>query len=73
MQHIANHQQQDTELILLHQTNPIQLPMQNINGVDKLTMRTNPNQPTLWKIYLPTTLVANVIHWYHVTLGHVGT
>ena len=72
MQQIANHQQQDAELLLLHQTNPIQVPMQNINGVDVLTMRTEPNQPNLWKIYLPDTLVVNVIHWYHVTLGHVG-
>ena len=31
----------------------------------------DPAQPTLWKIYLPATMVANVIHWYHVTLGNV--
>ena len=47
--------------------------MQHNNGVEVLTMITVPNQPNLWKIYLPTTLVANVIHWYHVTLDHVGT
>ena len=72
MQHIANHQQQDAELLVFHQKNPIQAPMQYINGVNILTMQTNPNQPTLWKIYLPATLVVNVIHWYHVTLGHIG-
>ena len=58
MQHIANHQQRGAELLLLHQTNPIQVPMKNINGVDILTMQTNPTQPTLWKIYLPATLVS---------------
>ena len=47
--------------------------MQHINGVDVLTIQTEPNQPNLWKIYLPATLVANMIHWYHTTLGHVGT
>ena len=29
-------------------------------------------RPTLWKIYLPATLVADVILWYHITLSHVG-
>ena len=32
IQNIANHQQQDAELLLLYQTNPTQVPMQNING-----------------------------------------
>ena len=41
--------------------------------MDILTLWIDPTQPDLWKIYLPATLVANVIHWYHVTLGHVGT
>ena len=27
MQHVANHQQQDAELLILHQTNPIQVPI----------------------------------------------
>ena len=73
IQQIANHQQQDAELLLLHQTNPMLVLMQHINGVDVLTMLTEPNQPNLWKIYLPANLVVNMIHWCHVTLGHVGT
>ena len=72
IQNIFNHQQQDAELQQQHQHNPILYPMKNINGVNILTMCSDPTQPTLWKIYLPATLVANVIHWYHVTLGHVG-
>ena len=72
MQNILNHQQQDAELQQQHQYNPILFSMQNMNGVNILTMCSNPAQPTLWKTYLPTILVANMIHWYHVTLGHVA-
>ena len=72
MQDIHNHQQQDAELLQQHNNNPILYPMKVINGVNILTMCNDPAQPTLWKIYLPVTMVANVIHWYHVTLGHVG-
>ena len=72
MQNISNHQQQDAELLLQHQQNPILYPMHFINGINVLTMRSDPAQPTMWKIYLPTSLVRQVIHWYHITLGHVG-
>ena len=73
MQNIYNHQQQDVELLYNHHHNPVLYPMQVINGVNILTMRSDSTQSTLWKIYLPAILVANVIHWYHVTLGYVGT
>ena len=72
MQDIHNHQQQDAELLQQHNNNPILYPMKVINGVNIITMCNEPAQPTLWKIYLPVTMIANVIHWYHVTLGHVG-
>ena len=73
MQNIHTNQQQDTKLLYQHQNNPVRYPMQVINGVNILTICLDPTQPTVLKIYLPATLVANVIHWYHVTLGHVGT
>ena len=51
MQNISNHQQQDVELLQPHQTNPIQALMQHNNGVNVLTIQSDPNQPTLWNIY----------------------
>ena len=63
MQNIHKHQQQDAELVHQHQQNPMLYLMQVINGVNILTMWSDPSQPTLWKVYLPAILVANVIHW----------
>jgi len=72
MQNIRNHQLQDIQLIQQHNGNPILYPMQTMNGINVITMRSDPQQPTLWKIYLPSTLINDVIHWYHITLGHCG-
>ena len=30
-----------------------------------------PNAP--WKVYLPRQLLNNVVRWYHLSLGHIGT
>ena len=47
MQNISNHQQQDAELLQQHQHNPILHPMQFINGINILSMRLDPAQPTM--------------------------
>ena len=57
MQNMFNHQQQDAELLQQHQHNLILYPMQFNNGINILTIRSDPAQPTMWKIYLPTSLV----------------
>ena len=52
IQNIHNHQHQDAELLHQYYHNPVLYPMQVINGVNTLTMRSDPTQPTLCNICL---------------------
>lgn len=73
MQNIANHQLSDAYLQQQVQTNPIQFPVNIVQGIPVATIQgTNPDAPTQWKIYLPETLIQEVIKWFHETLGHAG-
>lgn len=74
MENIQNHQQQFPALLELQHRNPIQFRNQTISNVPIITIAgTVPNQPTLWKIYLPETLIKSTLKWFHKTLGHCGT
>ena len=43
-----------------------------INGIAIICMRSDALQPARWKLFIPPSLIRNLIHWYHVTLGHCG-
>ena len=73
MQNIRNHQQQDQNLLTTRQRNPIRYPIENISGVDVITYREEGVKPNQWKIVLPSTLINDVVKWYHHSLGHPGT
>merc|ERR1712032_1808054 len=72
MINIHNHQQAEQRLVQAQQQNPIQMPMQTINGMNIISIFLDPQRPTIWKIYLPQSLLAEVFRWYHFTLGHAG-
>ena len=74
MENIRNHQQQSPALLELQRRNPVQFRNHTISNVPIITIAgTVPNQPTLWKIYLPETLIKSTLKWFHKTLGHCGT
>ena len=71
MQEIRNHQQQSTALMELSRANPIQLPIHELNDIPIIIiLGTVPNQPTLWKICIPESLIHRLLKWSHETLGH---
>ena len=67
---IKQHQSQCHELHQL-QVNPARFPTKLINGCP-LIVRQERNEER-WRICLPTSLVHQVVKWYHFTLGHCGT
>ena len=72
MINIYNHQQADQSLVQTQQQNPIQIPVQIINWMNIISIFSNPQCLTLWKIYLPQSLLEDVVRWYHFTLCHAG-
>ena len=73
IQNIQTHQFEDMELNRMHQTHPDKYPVKMIQNRPLLCYNpNNDNQGGNWKIALPSTLLDDVIHWYHVMLGHCG-
>ena len=73
MNEIHNHQSQSESLQELAANDPNQFPTININGFQIITiLGTVPQQPTLWKICIPQSLIQRMIKWFHETLGHCG-
>ena len=69
---IHQHQSTDQSLQLKQQTNPIEFPMKIISNMSIICHIKDQQQPSQWKIVLPTNLLRPVIHWYHLTLQHAG-
>ena len=72
---IQLHQAGDQALVntaLIHFAN---YPIKVINGRNLVCYRENANMVDQddWKIYIPQSLIQNVIRWYHMILGHPGT
>ena len=42
----------------------------NFNGINLICHM--PQRNNTWKICIPTTLLPNIVRWYHTVLGHVG-
>ena len=68
---IKQHQSQCHELHHLQINNPQRFPTKLING-RPIIVRQEQNEER-WRICLPTSLVHQVVKWYHFTLGHCGT
>ena len=71
MNNIEQHQIHCQELQRLRTVNPTMYPTKLING-RQLIVHQERNQER-WRICLPTSLVHQVVKWYHFTLGHCGT
>ena len=70
---IQQHQAGDAVLIQTALTQVQHYPIRVINGRNLVCYRANPNSPeNNWKIYLPQSMVNDVIRWYHMLLGHGG-
>ena len=67
---IKRHQSQCHELHQLQINNPQRFPTKLING-RPIVVRQEQNEER-WRICLPTSLVHQVVKWYHFTLGHCG-
>ena len=72
MTNIHQHQSTDQSLQLKQQTNPIEFPIKTISNMSIICHIKDQQQPSQWKIVLPTNLLRPVIHWYHLTLQHAG-
>ena len=75
MANIQQHQLQDVALIQKSQAAATwaQYPIMQIDNRNVICYRADLNKPNEWRIHLPETLVAPVIVWYHLVLGHRGT
>ena len=63
----------DVELETQRQQQPHRFPIKIIQGRPLVCYRTHPNDlEGDWKIALPTSLMNDVIQWYHRVLGHGG-
>ena len=74
MLNIQQHQFEDRELNLLREKLPWKYPVKYIQDRPVICYRTNDDDPPeLFKVALPESLVAPVIRWYHLVLGHCGS
>ena len=71
MSNIEQHQSHCHELHNLQRGNPSRYPTKLIDG-HYLIVYQEQNQER-WRICLPTSLVHQVVKWYHFALGHCGT
>lgn len=69
---IADAQTRDAELTALVQRNPQQFIQQQL-APNVLVYCYIPAQNEPWKIYLPNELLNDAIHWYHLSLSHLGS
>ena len=67
---IANHQANDPRLQAHRADQPKHCQSMNFAGIDLICFL--PQRNEIWKIYIPSTLVLNIIRWYHTILGHSG-
>jgi hypothetical protein len=71
LQTIAEARLQDAVLLQQAQAKPQQVQRRLLApGTLDYCFITTPGGP--WKIYLPGTLLQNVVRWYHLALGHCG-
>ncbi len=67
---LQQHQFEDLQLQALLQQRPLEYQVMEMSAGVLLICQIRPDKP--WRIALPTTMVDNVIRWYHLVLGHPG-
>ena len=60
----------DLSLQTARDANPIQYPIQDFGTVQLICYLSKPTAP--WKIAIPTSLLTNIVRWYHCVLNHIG-
>ena len=50
-----------------------QFPIKVINQRNLICYREDPTEQQNWKIFIPHSLIQDVLRWYHLILGHCGT
>lgn len=73
MLRIQQHQFEDEELNQRRQQQMQNFPVKEVQGRPVICYRQNTNAlPGEWKIAIPTSLIDDILHWYHHVLGHCG-
>ena len=70
---IQNHQAADLALQQMRMNNWQQFPIKVINQRNLICYREDPTEQQNWKIFIPHSLIQDVLRWYHLILGHCGT
>jgi putative transposase len=68
---IQQNQFDDEQLQQLRQQRPQEYPIIDMGNDVQLICQLRPNNPT-WRICIPTSMVNDIIRWYHIVLGHAG-
>ena len=50
-----------------------QFPIKVINQRNLICYREDPTEQQNWKIFIPHSMIRDVLRWYHLILGHCGT
>jgi transposase InsO family protein len=74
VQWMQQHQFDDQQLNAQRQNSPLHYPIHNVMDVPLIHFRHDPtdNDELRWKIAIPTTLLDDLIRWFHHILGHAG-
>jgi RNase H-like domain found in reverse transcriptase/Integrase zinc binding domain/Reverse transcriptase (RNA-dependent DNA polymerase) len=71
-QAIAAAQEQDADLLQRAQKEPTFIGRQQLAPTNVQVFCYIPFPGAEWKIYLPTSLLLDIVQWYHLALGHTG-
>ena len=73
MKYIHENQAVDARLNQRRQQHPDQYPIKTIDNLPIICYRETITAPqNNWKICIPTTLIEELIEWFHLLLGHAG-
>ena len=69
---IQQHLFEDEELNNAHEQNPEKFPIKQFGDYPLICYARPGEAETNWRIALPSSLVPDMVHWYHVVMGHPG-
>ena len=70
---IQNHQAADSPLQQMQMDNWQQFTIKVINQQNLICYREDPTEQQNWRIFIPHSLIQDVLRWYHLILEHCGT
>ena len=70
MDNIKQHQDQCRDLYTLQIYTPARFPTKTINGHNLIVYQEQNKER--WRIFLPSSLVNDMVKWYQFALGHYG-